>query len=73
VLTPASEGSYNMLSIFARGRIAWILSMILGTILVIVGSILSPTNFFVIVAGAAFFLFGLVFLILSFVTHGQTD
>ena len=62
------------MTIFARGRIAWILGMVLGSILVVVGAVaITPPNTFLIAAGGGFFLFGLVFLILSFVTHGQTD
>jgi membrane-bound ClpP family serine protease len=57
--------------ITARGRIAWILAMILGAILFIVGA--STQQTFFLVAGIAFFVFGLVFLILSLVSKGRTD
>jgi hypothetical protein len=59
------------MSIFARGRIAWILGMVFGIIVAIVGAVMNNT--FLIVVGSGFGLFGLVFLILSLVTHGQTD
>lgn len=42
-------------------------------ILIVVGAVLSPPNVFALVTGGAFFLFGLIFLILAFVTGGQTD
>jgi membrane-bound ClpP family serine protease len=57
--------------IFARGRIAWILALILGVILIVVGAFTAM--WWLLVVGVLFFLFGLVFLILSFVTHGQSD
>jgi len=60
-----------MPSIIARGRIAWILGLIFGIILLIVGLVIKNT--FLIVAGAGFGVFGLVFLILSIVTGGRTD
>jgi hypothetical protein len=63
-----------MPSIVVTGRWAWILAMITGVVLVIVGAAaFSPPSVPMIVAGCAFFLFGLVFLILSFVTKGATD
>jgi membrane-bound ClpP family serine protease len=55
----------------ARGRIAWILAMILGVILFIVGATTHQTFF--LVAGILFFVFGLIFLILSLATKGRTD
>ena len=58
---------------FARGRIAWICAMVLGVILVVVGAVLNPQNMFLIGTGAAFFVFGLIFLIISLVTKGQSD
>ena len=57
--------------LFARGRIAWILAMILGVILVIVGAVTAW--WWLLVVGILFFLFGLIFLILSYVTKGRTD
>lgn len=60
-----------MVGIFARGRIAWILAMILGVVLIIVGAVIA--NWALLVAGIVVFLFGLIFLILSYVTKGQTD
>jgi hypothetical protein len=62
------------MSILARGRIAWILGMVLGSILIVVGTVnIAPHDTSLISAGAGFILFGLVFLVLSFVTHGQPD
>lgn len=60
------------MSILARGRIAWILGMVLGSIFIVVGTVnIKPPDTSLISAGAGFVLFGLLFLILSFVT--QTD
>lgn len=56
---------------FARGRPAWIASIVLGVILVIVGAVTSAAWWYV--AGGGFALFGIVFLILSFVSGGATD
>jgi hypothetical protein len=62
------------MSILARGRIAWILGMVLGSILIVVGTVnITPPDTSLISAGAGFILFGLVLLVLSFVTHGQPD
>jgi len=58
-------------SILVRGRIAWILGLIVGVVLLIVG--LVTKEIFFIVAGAVFGGFSLVFLILSLVTKGATD
>jgi drug/metabolite transporter superfamily protein YnfA len=60
-----------MVSLFARGRIAWILSIVLGVILIIIGAAAPST--FALVAGIVFALFGGVFLVLSLVTKGATD
>ena len=62
-----------MPTIVVRGRLAWICAMILGAILIIVGAVMNPAQVFLIVGGVAFFVFGLVFLILSFATRGATD
>ena len=56
----------------ARGRIAWILSMLLGVGLILAGVFTGP-NVPIIVAGGAFFVFGLVMLIISLATGGRTD
>lgn len=56
----------------ARGRVAWICGIVFGIILAVVGGLMGP-NTFIIVTGAAFFLFGLVMLIISLVTKGQSD
>jgi hypothetical protein len=63
----------RMTLFFAKGRIAWICAMVFGVILVVVGAVLSPPNVFLIVTGAAFFVLGLIFLIISLVTKGQSD
>lgn len=60
-----------MARFIARGRAAWICSLVLGVILVVVGIVVKQT--IVAIVGGAFALFGLVFLILSFVTGGRTD
>jgi hypothetical protein len=59
-------------SLMTRGRPAWIASIMLGIILAVVGGLTGPM-IFLIVAGAAFFLFGLVMLIISLVTKGRSD
>lgn len=59
------------MSFIARGRIAWILALIVGAGMIVVGA-LTPNVFFII-GGGLFALFGLTFLILSFVTGGATD
>lgn len=62
------------MSILARGCITWIFGMVLGAILIVVSTVnIKPPDTSLISAGAGFILFGLVFLILSFVTHGQPD
>lgn len=58
--------------VMVRGRIAWILAMLLGLGLILGGAFTGP-NTFMLVAGAAFFLFGLVMLIISFATGGRSD
>ncbi len=60
-----------MVGFIARGRIAWILAIVLGAVLLIVG--IGPGNTFLIVVGAAFLVFGLIFLIMSLATKGRTD
>jgi len=60
-----------MPSIMIRGRGAWIASIVLGVILLIVGIVMSQTV--IAIAGGAFLAFGVIFLILSFVTGGATD
>lgn len=53
-----------MLSIIVRGRIAWIISLILGATMCVLGVVLKlPT--FLFLAGMAFFMVGAGFLILS--------
>jgi hypothetical protein len=41
--------------------------------LIIGGALMHPANVGVIVAGGLFLLFGLIFLIVSFATHGAAD
>jgi hypothetical protein len=60
-----------MPAIMISGRPAWIASMVLGVILLVVGIVISQVV--VAIAGGVFLGFGLIFLILSFVTRGQTD
>ncbi|MFC8303161.1 hypothetical protein ACFUCV_05685 [Specibacter sp. NPDC057265] len=60
-----------MVGVFARGRITWMLGIALGVVLLVVGIFLPST--WLIVAGAVIAVFCAVFLILSYVTHGQTD
>jgi drug/metabolite transporter superfamily protein YnfA len=60
-----------MLGIIVRGRAAWIASLVFGIALLVVGIVIGQV--FLMVAGGAFALFGLVFLILSLVTGGATD
>jgi hypothetical protein len=60
-----------MIGFFARGRIAWICSMVFGAILLVVGLVTKMG--LVTGGGGAFLGLGLLFLILSLVTHGQTD
>lgn len=57
--------------LFARGRIAWVLGLALGIILLIIGIVIP--SMWLIIAGAVVVVFCGVFLILSYVTHGQTD
>ena len=56
-----------------RGRIAWILAMIVGVVLVIVGAVMHPMSVPMIIAGCLFFAIGLVFLIVSYATGGASD
>lgn len=60
-----------MPSMIARGRIAWILAMVFGLILIVVGAFKSSGM--AIGTGAGFLLFGLIFLILSLASGGRTD
>jgi hypothetical protein len=61
-------------SVLVSGRPGWIAAMVVGIVLIIVGAVaFHPANPVVIIAGAAIFVAGLIFLILSFVTGGQSD
>ena len=68
--------------VLARGRIGWILAIIVGVAMSITGGVLGATKgwswhsampgWFTGV-GAAFAVVGLIFLIASYATRGQTD
>ena len=61
-------------SVMVSGRPGWIAAMVVGLVLAIVGAVaFHPANPIVIGAGVAIFVLGLIFLILSFVTHGRSD
>ena len=60
-----------MPSVIVRGRAAWICGIILGIILLIIGIVMNQT--FLIIAGVGFLVFGLIMLIISFATGGQSD
>ncbi len=58
-------------SFVARGRIAWILALVFGLVLLVIGLAVQQT--FLAIVGGAFALFGLIFLILSLATGGRSD
>jgi len=60
-----------MPGVIVRGRAAWICGIILGIILLIIGIVMHQT--FLIIAGVGFLVFGLIMLIISFATGGQSD
>jgi hypothetical protein len=60
-----------MPSVIVRGRAAWICGIIMGIILLIIGIVTHQT--FLIIAGVGFLVFGLIMLIISFATGGQSD
>lgn len=60
-----------MPTVIVRGRPAWIAAIVLGVGLLVAGLATSQTP--LLVGGAAFAAFGLVFLILSLATGGATD
>lgn len=60
-----------MPGVIIRGRWAWIASIVLGAVLLVIGIVLG--QIVVICVGVGFIIFGVIFLILSFVTGGQTD
>ena len=60
-----------MPTIMISGRPAWIAGIVLGVILLVVGIVISQT--IVAIAGGVFLGFSIIFLILSFVTRGQSD
>jgi hypothetical protein len=63
-----------MVTAGVKGRWAWILGIIAGIILVIVGAAaFHPASVPLIIAGCAIFLFSLVMLIVSFATGGTSD
>ena len=57
--------------IVVRGRLAWIVGLIFGIVLLVIG--LTTSNTFLTIVGAGFAIFGLVFLILSIATKGRSD
>ena len=68
--------------IIARGRIAWILAIVFGAIVGITGAALGaakgwsgmhPSPAWLVGVGSAFAVVGLIFLIASYVTKGQSD
>lgn len=60
-----------MPSIVISGRPAWVAGIVLGVILLVVGLVINQT--IVAIAGGVFLGLSLIFLILSFVTGGQSD
>lgn len=69
-------------NVWARGRIAWILAMIVGLAGIIAGAAIGAAKSWtwnhgvagwLIGTGAAFAVVGLIFLVMSYVTHGRTD
>jgi len=60
-----------MVRFVARGRIAWWCAIVLGVVLLVIG--LVAKIIFLTVVGILFAAFGIVFLILSYVTRGQSD
>ena len=70
------------ISVVARGRIAWALAIIFGVALSITGGAIGATKSWswhgsvaswLVGTGAAFAVLGLIFLIASYVSRGQTD
>lgn len=71
-----------MPSIIFRGRIAWIAALIFGLILIAIGIGIGVAKGWgwsggvggwLVGVGSAFAVFGLIFLIMSYATKGQTD
>ena len=60
-----------MPTIMISGRPAWIAGIVLGVILLVVGIVISQT--IVAIAGGVFLGLSIIFLVLSFVTGGQSD
>ncbi len=60
-----------MVSLFSRGRIAWILAIVVGIIVLIIG--IATNTVFLIIVGIALIILGGIFLALSYGTRGQTD
>jgi hypothetical protein len=70
------------IGVLARGRIAWVLAIVFGIALTITGAAIGPAKSWswsgsapgwLVGTGAAFAALGLIFLILSYVSRGQTD
>jgi 4-hydroxybenzoate polyprenyltransferase len=60
-----------MFGLITRGRITWIIAVVLGAILLIIG--IAANIPLLIWVGAIVLVIGAIFLILSVVTKGQTD
>lgn len=68
--------------VWAQGRTAWILALIVGLAGIIAGVAIGAAKSWawshgvagwLVGVGAAFSVVGLIFLIMSYVTHGRTD
>jgi len=71
-----------MPGVIIRGRAAWVAGLVFGLILVIIGVVIgsvkgwawsSGLGGWLVGVGAAFAVFGGIFLIMSIATKGQTD
>jgi hypothetical protein len=60
-----------MVGLFARGRIAWVVAIVFGVILLIVGLAMNLQWLWMV--GIAFAVVGAIFLIISLVTKGRSD
>lgn len=60
-----------MVWLFARGRIAWIVAIILGVVMTVIGLINNAP--FLVTVGVGMGVFGIAFLVVSVVTRGRID
>ena len=60
-----------MPGVAARGRTAWILAVIVGAVLLVIGLVVDMM--FLTIVGAAFLILGGIFLIMSLASGGRTD